>query len=99
MRLVCLVALVVLCSLRCGAQGQITFANNGVTLISTNAVHGGPAAGPTQPYSGTGARQFFYALFAAPATVTAVSGVMDPNWTFTGAYATNTAASTGGRLF
>jgi hypothetical protein len=79
-------------------QGQVTFINTGDTLISTNAWHLGPALGPTRPYPGSGGPQFVYALFAAPSSVTSVSGVMDPNWIFTGAYATNTAASTGGRL-
>jgi hypothetical protein len=77
-------------------QGQLVFANTSATLISTNAVHGGPATGPTEPYPGSGASQFFYALFAAPSTVTSVSGVMDANWMFTGNYATNIA--TAGRL-
>jgi hypothetical protein len=79
-------------------QGQVAFANGSLTLISTNAVHGGPALGPTQPYPGSGASQFFYALFGASSTVTAVTGVMDANWIFTGAYASNTAAVSGGRL-
>jgi hypothetical protein len=39
-----------------------------------------------------------YALFAAPSTVTSVSGVTDPNWSFLGVYATNTTSASGGRL-
>jgi hypothetical protein len=79
-------------------QGQVGFINTPDTLISTNAWHFGPALGPTRPYPGSGGPQFIYALFGAPSSVTSVSGVMDPNWTFTGAYATNASSSTGGRL-
>jgi len=75
-------------------QGQVTFNNSGTTLISTNGVRNGPALGATDPTLGS----TYYALFAAPSTVTTVSGALDPNWTFTGIYATNTSASTGGRL-
>jgi len=75
-------------------QGQVTFNNSGVTLMSTNAVRNGPALGATDPTLGG----FVYALFAAPSTVSTVSGALDANWTFTGAYATNSSASTGGRL-
>jgi hypothetical protein len=71
-------------------QGQLGFANTSQTLISTNGVHGGPALGATAAYS-SGDPQFVYALFVAPSSVTSVSGVTDPNWTFTGAYGINTA--------
>jgi hypothetical protein len=79
----------------CG-QGQFGFNNTSLTLISTNAIHGGPALGPTDPYPGSGEPQFVYGIFAAPSTVSSVSGVTDPNWTFTGSYATNRAFA--GRL-
>jgi len=75
-------------------QGQVTFNNSGTTLMSTNSVHNGAAAGPTDP----ALNGFVYALFAAPSTVNAVTGATDGNWTFLGVYATNSAASTGGRL-
>jgi hypothetical protein len=74
----------------------MAFNNTSTTLISTNAVHGAPATGPTAAYPGTGSPQFIYALFVAPSSVTSVSGVTDANWTFLGFYATNT--TTAGRL-
>jgi hypothetical protein len=84
-------------SVLASGQGQVTFNNTATTQISTNSVANGPATGPTAPYPGSGTNQFFYALFAAPTTVTTVTGVMDTNWTFL-YYATNTTAATGGRL-
>jgi hypothetical protein len=77
-------------------QGQVNFNNTAGTMISTNATHLGLAQGPTQAYPGSGGPQFVYALFAAPSTVTTVTGVTDANWTFTGLYATN--STTAGRL-
>jgi hypothetical protein len=68
----------------------MAFNNGSATLISTNAVQGGAALGSTAGYPGSGEPQFVYALFAAPSSVTSVSGVTDPSWAFTGFYATNT---------
>jgi hypothetical protein len=75
-------------------QGQVTFNNSGVALVSTNSIRGGPATGVTSPALGG----FVYALFAANSTVTTATGVTDANWTFLGVYATNSAAATGGRF-
>jgi hypothetical protein len=83
---------------KCSGQGQVTFNNSGTTLISTNWVHDGAATGPIAAYPGSGPNQYVFALFVAPSTVTTVSGATDPNWTFTGCYATNTTAATGGRI-
>jgi len=45
---------------------------------------------------------FYYAVFTASSTITSIDpslqDLLGPNWTFTGVYATNTAATTGGRL-
>jgi hypothetical protein len=68
-------------------QGSVIFANTSSTLISTNAIVGGPAAGII---SG-GVGSYYFSLFAAPL------GTTDPSlFTFTGNYATNIATS--GRL-
>jgi hypothetical protein len=73
---------------------QVWFRNTSDTLISTNYFYGLPPAGLTQPYPGTGPPQFIYALFVAPPTVTNID-LLDTNWVFTGAYATNLNAIPG----
>jgi hypothetical protein len=80
-------------------QGQVTFANSGTTLISTNSVHNGAATGVTAANpGGSGTYQFVYALFVAPSTVNSQTGVADVNWQTLVGYATNTTSLTGGRL-
>ena len=70
------------------SQSTIDFSNNASAPISTNSVYGGPATGLTAAIPNS----YYYALFAAPPSVTSVFGTVltDPNWIFTGAYATNT---------
>jgi hypothetical protein len=75
------------CELFALGQGSVIFANTSSTLISTNAIVGGPAAGII---SG-GVRSYYFSLF------TASLDTIDPSlFTFTGHYATNIATS--GRL-
>jgi hypothetical protein len=81
-------------------QGMITFLNfsnqYASTLVRTNSTGLGGGAGNTAPSIGG----FEYGLFIAPSTVTSLSplDLLTPPWTFTGVYATNTTAATGGRL-
>jgi len=67
------------------AQGIINFQNSGQTLLSTQA------AGQSAAVMGNTPGQYFFGL------LTSASGAAG-SFTFTGLYATNTAASTGGRL-
>jgi hypothetical protein len=78
----------------CGqyGPGEVIFANTTGTAarISTNSAPGGPATGPI---SGVG--NYYFALFVAPSNVLSVEGVVfhDPDWAFTGNYATNTTGA------
>jgi len=73
------------------AQGLIKFANSATTLIS---IWGYGMPGVTvMPASGGGNPTFYFALLSAP------FGTTDPTaFVFAGLYATNTTATTGGRL-
>jgi len=69
------------------AQGLVKFSNSTSTLISYG-YEGGPILGPLDPAS-----TYYFALLTAPL------GTTDPQaFTFAGIYATNTAATTGGRI-
>jgi hypothetical protein len=74
------------------AQGTVSFANNSGTLVTTN--------GGTIGNTATAAQGFYYALFIQSYTgsVTSDNNPLTGGWTFTGSYATNTAATTGGRF-
>jgi hypothetical protein len=85
-------------------QGEVLFSTraSALTRISTNSVLGGLPGGLI-----TGAGDYYFGLFYAPSTVTTVNGSSnavlpgfyskfvfdDTNWTFSGAYGTNTAAA------
>ncbi len=69
-------------------QGRVSFFNTASTLVTTNSMPGGPASGSLSPVGGI----YCFALFYAP------TGTTDSTlFTFTGGYATNTAAA--GQLF
>ena len=76
------------------AQGQVIFANSAATstLIYTND---GVSSGRV-----SGAGNYYFALYVAPSTVTTIDTPLlldDPDWAFTGVYATNVAVA--GRIF
>jgi hypothetical protein len=97
-KLLTIAALIGATSLSFG-QGQVTFANSGTTFISTNSAHNGPATGPTVANPvGSGTYQYVFALFVAPSTVNAVTGVNDANWQTVVGYATNSSSATSGRI-
>ena len=80
------------------AQGTVNFVNTSTTLVRTNALfYGGPAGNISSNLGG-----YVFALLTAPSTVTSLSPsaqeLLTSTWTFTGLYATNTAATAGGRL-
>lgn len=77
-------------------QGLVSFQNTSSTLVQTNSAGLGGTTGPTF----AGLNGFTYGLFTAPSTVNSLSplDLLDSTWTFTGVYATNTAATSGGRL-
>jgi len=80
-------ALLVTASVTFG-QGTVNFANTAKSLVRTNATVGGPTTGSiSDPSLGF----YYFALFAAPSTVTTVAGgnPNDASWSFTGLYATN----------
>jgi hypothetical protein len=65
-------------------QGQVAFVNTTTTLVSTNSALNGAATGTT----GSAVPGFYYGLFMAPINT------VDANaFVFTGAYATNQAAT------
>jgi hypothetical protein len=80
------------------AQGTITVGNGSYAFARTNAIGLGRTAGNTAPVLGG----FYYAVFTAASTVTSIDAnlqdLLNGTWTFTGVYATNSAAATGGRL-
>jgi hypothetical protein len=90
-KLLTLAALLGATSLSFG-QGQVTFANSSSTLVtlSSNSVSLGSALA-----SSTGNRYYYTLLFTADTSVTSLSGVADPRWTWSGDFAANSAA---GRL-
>ena len=78
------------------AQGTVNFNNTSGTLITTNL--GSPSTtGPTAPFP---AAIYYYGLFIAPVgqTIGGQANLLGGPWTFTGVYATNTSAASGGRL-
>ena len=77
-----------------GSQNQLTSA---VVGQGTNTPSAGQIAGLN---NGTG-HEYTFALFVASALGAPLNGNVwtDPGWAFTGAYATNSLVSTGGRLF
>jgi len=80
------------------AQGTVNYLNGPTTLISTNS--SALSSGGTGP-TATTAGGFFYALFTAPTTTTSIGSIselLSGGWTFSGLYAANTAATTGGRF-
>jgi hypothetical protein len=83
-----LAAILCLSALTTGAfaQGTINFQNSGQTLV-TATINGNTAA----IGNSTSGSTFYFGLLISPSTGAA-------NFTFTGLYATNTAATTGGRL-
>lgn len=82
------------------AQGTINFGNIATALISTNATASAGTMGNTPP--STSGNPYYYAVFTANSTVTTVDTslqqLLTTTWTFDGVYATNTAATAGGRL-
>jgi hypothetical protein len=91
-KLLTLAALLGMASMSFG-QGTVNFFNSTKTPVRTNSVVGGPTTGSTAVL-GQGPT-YYFALFVAPATVTTVNGFSDPNWTFTGLYASNHIANAG----
>src|SRR2546423_978845 len=77
-------------------QGEVGFLNTSTTLVQTNSVGIGGTVGNTS----SSVNGFFYGLFIAPSTVSSLSpsDLLTATWTFTGVYATNTSATSGGRL-
>jgi hypothetical protein len=81
------------------AQGTINLVNTTGTFVRTNStgLPGGTAGNTAAALGG-----FIYGVFTAPSTVSSagssLQGLVDGTWTFTGAYATNISASSGGRL-
>src|SRR5690349_4512999 len=75
------------------AQGTVNFLNTSTTPVRTNATALGGSAGNTAASPGG----FYYALCTAQSTVVTLDAslqdLLTPTWTFTGIYATNTAAS------
>lgn len=82
------------------SQGTVLWGNSGTTLVSTNSYSGqgtappGSPTGVTAPSAGLG---YVYGLFVA-ANGTTLGGMNNAAWTFTGLYATNTTAVSGGRI-
>ncbi len=74
------------------AAGSVYFINSSLTFITTNG-----AGGSGLISSGPGS--FYFGLFIAPNGTTGTD-ILDPAWTFTGVYATNTSPGllTGGPL-
>jgi hypothetical protein len=81
---------------RAFGQGLIDFFNSSTTLVRTNSLGTGGGVDSTA----TNSAGFYYGLFIAPSTVTTVSpqDLLTAAWTFTDVYATNTIATSGGRL-
>jgi len=94
-------------------QGEVVF-GNGITAtrIWTNSqanawqpnltgVSNLPNAGPIIGVAPATGHEFTFAMFSANVLGTPVTGNVwtDLNWSFTGAYASNSLVSTGGRLF
>jgi hypothetical protein len=74
------------------ADGSVYFINSSLTFITTNGTGGsGLISG--------GSGSFYFGLFIAPSGTTDTD-ILDPTWTFTGVYATNTSPGllTGGPL-
>lgn len=80
-------------------QGTVQFNNTSTTLFQTNSIGIGGTSGNTSPAVAGG---FYDALLTAASTVTTVDAslqqLLSSTWTFTGAYGTNTIATSGGRL-
>jgi hypothetical protein len=92
-KLLTIAALVGATSLSFG-QGYVSFFNNSSTRFSTNSAAGQAFFNPTAKPVGS----YYFALFAAPTTLTTISTATDPTlngWTYVG-IATNTAQA--GRL-
>jgi len=75
------------------SQGTVTFNNTSATQVRTNALAVGGTNGPTSPVL----NGFVYGLFAAPFGTTNTD-LTSGAWAFTGLYATNSGAVTGGRF-
>jgi hypothetical protein len=79
-------------------QGSVTFNNSSLQFARTNAIGLAGTAGNAGP----AVQGFYYGVFTAASTVTTIDAslqaLLSPTWTFTGSYATNSAAATGGRI-
>lgn len=93
-RLLSLLPLLASVSLASATDGWVQFANTPLTKVMTNSVYGGPATGPISGPVGS----YYFALFIAPTSILTCTGPDDPNWTFTGYYATNMLTFSSGRL-
>src|SRR5260370_1473836 len=80
------------------AQGTVTFNNSSTTAMRTNATGIGGTTGNATSALGS----WDYALFTAASTVSTIDAsaqaLLTSTWTFTGLYATNSAATAGGRV-
>ena len=106
-RLLPIITLLAVAALSARGQGEVVFANGGTaTRIWIGSVPSGwPPSGTNGAhyevldYHFPGA--YTFALFSADVGVNIASPTpwLDPSWSFTGAYATNTSVTTGGRIF
>ena len=97
MKKLLLTATVVLAVVSAYSQGTVIWGNSASTLVSTNSYAGeGTGSGPTAVTAPSAGLGYVYGLFSAAAG-TSLGGVNNAAWSFTGLYATNTAAASGGR--